>query len=651
MKKNRQTYLVIKPIICVLLFLFPFTNYSNEISSLLKEIETLENDSFKVNQLNNIASLYIDSNFVNALKYAQKANKLSKEINYKKGYIESLTLLADANDYLGRYSEAQKLNFELLEYYNKINDQELINAMNINIGIINYYQSNYDESTEYTFKALSYYQNMDDQLGISICYNNLANVYSDRLNYEMALKYYFKALAIDEESNNKSGVTLIKGNIGEVYIELKDYEKADEYLTSALTIAKETGDKWQEANIYTGLGNLMIKVNKEQKAITYLLQSLRINQELGAVAEQSEVYEAIYKLFEQKKDYEKALYYLKMFNTFNDSIYNKQTTDKIAEMNAIYDIKEKEQQIEAQESIAAYQKKQKVALIISMILLLVIIGISVKGNLSKKKNNEKLAQQKIMIETKNRDITDSIQYAKQIQSAILPSEKLITEAFPEHFVFYKPKDIVAGDFYWFEQQNDKILFAAADCTGHGVPGAMVSVVCHNALNRAVKEFKLTTPAKILDKVTDLVIETFEKNNANIKDGMDIALCSLQKDKEQINLEYAGANNSIYLIRNEELNEVKSDKQPVGKFINKQPFTNHKIDIQKNDTIYLFTDGFSDQFGGPKGKKLKYKAFKELLLSIHQKKMNEQKQIIYNYFNEWKGDLEQIDDVCIIGIRV
>jgi len=221
--------------------------------------------------------------------------------------------------------------------------------------------------------------------------------------------------------------------------------------------------------------------------------------------------------------------------------------------------------------------------------------------------------------------------------------------FNDNFVLYKPKDIVAGDFYWMLELPNQILFAVADCTGHGVPGAMVSVVCNGALNRAVKEFNLTSPAKILDKATELVIETFEKSNSNIKDGMDIALCSFSKDAKE--LEYAGANNSIYLVRNGELSEYKSNKQPVGKHINNKPFTNQQIKLEKNDSLYLFTDGYSDQFGGPKGKKYKYKAFKQLLIDVHQKAMKDQKAIIKKSFMDWQGNLEQIDDVCVVGIKV
>ncbi len=252
---------------------------------------------------------------------------------------------------------------------------------------------------------------------------------------------------------------------------------------------------------------------------------------------------------------------------------------------------------------------------------------------------------------KNRDITDSIQYAKRIQTAILPTKKLIKETLPESFILYLPKDIVAGDFYWMEKNKNGVFFAAADCTGHGVPGAMVSVVCNSALNRSVREFQLTNPADILNKTREFVIETFEKSEANIKDGMDIALCNLKEEAGSWKLQYAGANNPLWIIRNNELIETKGDKQPIGKFMKNQPFTNHTLNLQKGDIIYLLTDGFPDQFGGEKGKKYKYKPLKDKLLSISSLPLEEQKQMLYKEFIEWKGDLEQIDDICLMGVKV
>lgn len=274
------------------------------------------------------------------------------------------------------------------------------------------------------------------------------------------------------------------------------------------------------------------------------------------------------------------------------------------------------------------------------------------------KQKEEAEHQKEIVEEKQKEITDSITYAKRIQDAILPSDELIQHHLPNSFVMYRPKDIVAGDFYWLEPlSEDEVVFAAADCTGHGVPGAMVSVVCNNALNRTVREFGLSEPGKLLDKTRELVIEQFEQSaNPNtdaegqtIKDGMDIAVCKLNK-KEKI-IQFAGANNPLWIIRNNELLETKGDKQPVGKFEPSNQFTNHEIKVNSGDTIYIFSDGYADQFGGEKGKKFKSSSLKKLLLSIHQLPLNQQLAALETNFDEWKGTFEQLDDVCVIGFKI
>ena len=253
------------------------------------------------------------------------------------------------------------------------------------------------------------------------------------------------------------------------------------------------------------------------------------------------------------------------------------------------------------------------------------------------------------IEEKNKEVLDSITYAKRLQDAILPPLGLLKQYLPESFLLYKPKDIVAGDFYWMESVGDNILIAAADCTGHGVPGAMVSVVCSNALNRTVKEFKITEPGKILDKVRELVLETFEKSEDNVQDGMDISLCSINTKTNEA--QWSGAFNSLWYIHNGEVNEVPADKQPIGKTDNPIPFNTHTLNLQKGDILYLFTDGYPDQFGGPKGKKFKYKQFQERILAMSRQPLAEQKRILELAFEEWKGNLEQVDDILVIGIRV
>ncbi len=287
-----------------------------------------------------------------------------------------------------------------------------------------------------------------------------------------------------------------------------------------------------------------------------------------------------------------------------------------------------------------------------IIVGLILIYLLIQLRTAKLKKKQVELEHKIELATheiteQHNEIMDSIAYAKRIQNAILPPQRIVKEYLKESFILYKPKDVVAGDFYWMEQKNGTTLFAAADCTGHGVPGAMVSVVCNGALNRSVREFNLNNPGEVLNKARELVISEFEKSDEEVKDGMDIALCALNGRS----LKYAGANNPLWIVRNSEIIEIKADKQPIGKFEKAKPFTTHAFTLESGDTIYIFSDGFVDQFGGQKGKKFKSKAFRELLISIQNLSLSEQKTIIDDTFENWRGSIEQIDDVCVIGVRV
>ena len=270
--------------------------------------------------------------------------------------------------------------------------------------------------------------------------------------------------------------------------------------------------------------------------------------------------------------------------------------------------------------------------------------------------NQEIEQVNIEIETartnleyKNREITDSINYAKRIQAAILPSEKILNSHLNEAFVLYIPKDIVAGDFYWTERVGDTILFAVADCTGHGVPGAMVSVICHNALNTTIKQMGITDPGKILDETTRLVLGQFEKSEEEVRDGMDIALCSFNiKSRE---LKYAGANTPLWIVRGNETLKYKATRQPVGNHTDRTDFESNTIPVEKGDTIYLSSDGYTDQFGGEKGKKFLNKRFRELLVRISGKPIHTQAGLLHDAFYNWKQAYEQVDDVCVMGVRV
>jgi serine phosphatase RsbU (regulator of sigma subunit) len=254
----------------------------------------------------------------------------------------------------------------------------------------------------------------------------------------------------------------------------------------------------------------------------------------------------------------------------------------------------------------------------------------------------------VELKVKNEEILSSVKYARYIQNAILPSESFIKKHLKEYFLIYQPKDIVAGDFYWLESHGDKILFAVADCTGHGVPGALMSTMCYSALSRSVKEFNLSDPGMILDKTSILLKESFSKSNTVIHDGMDIGLCVW--DTKSNELFFAGANRSLFSIHESDLIEAKGDRQSIGNSETTIRFTSHKVAYTKNMLIYLFTDGFTDQFGGPAGKKFKTSQLKELLLSIHTEDLEQQEELIRSNLNNWMKGYEQIDDICLMGVK-
>ncbi|MGZ4054182.1 MAG: PP2C family protein-serine/threonine phosphatase [Bacteroidia bacterium] len=300
------------------------------------------------------------------------------------------------------------------------------------------------------------------------------------------------------------------------------------------------------------------------------------------------------------------------------------------------------------------------------VALFTILLIHTRTNLTKKEivarlalaeSNHLLEIKNEIIEEKSKDIRDSINYAQRIQQAILPPFEKIDKALSDYFVLFKPKDIVSGDFYWHASvkttppdapSEDIVVMAAVDCTGHGVPGALMSIIGSTILNQTITNPNVNTPADVLSFLNKEITKTLN----SIKDGMDMALCVINLDK--LELQYAGANNPLYIVRQKQFIEVKPDKQAIGADTENaevKVFTNHKIKLEKADSIYLFTDGYADQFGGPNGKKFKYKKFQDLLIEIQDNSMEEQKHILNFHFEQWRGELEQVDDVLVIGIRV
>jgi two-component system, sensor histidine kinase LadS len=286
----------------------------------------------------------------------------------------------------------------------------------------------------------------------------------------------------------------------------------------------------------------------------------------------------------------------------------------------------------------------------------IIIQLQENEKLKDKVNKEleaKVQERTKELNRRNKDITDSITYAKRLQEAILPQERVAGIILKEHFILYIPKAIVSGDFYWIHQKGTQVIFAAVDCTGHGVPGGFMSILANNILNLVVKEMNLSQPGQILTEVTQKVNEALSGSNDFMEGeyGMDVALVNL--DREKMEIQFAGAYNPLYIIRNGELIETKADRISIGNTSNniRNYFTNHTIKVEKGDMLYIFSDGFADQFGGQSRRKFMLGSFNKLLLEIYSLTMDEQKESLKKVFYEWKGNNDQVDDILVMGVRV
>jgi len=666
---------------------------------------------YKAQAYNNLAFYYhFEANYKSSIENYQTSMEIFRSIPDSTGIGLALNNLAMVYNDQGNTGKALECLDEAQLISSIIDDYHVLNTTYTNMSTINTYLGNYDIAIDNSFLGLKLQEEKGDKFGMGFSLNNLASLHFMQKDYVNAEKYMLESLNIRIELGNEGEIGVAYGNLGVMYLDIGKDSLGIDYLYRAKETRERVKDKDKLAEIYIQIGVYYLERDTPDSTKLYLTTAFELSKELNAPEIQSSVSQHLGKFYQVIGDMDKATFYGEesirlskslgfpenirnsaqtlssiyaqngnykgayemhfLYLKMRDSLDNDSNQHQLIqhEVNAKYEKKRfadslehvSEKQISALELEAANAELDKTntrnfAMGVGIFMLLVLVSIALfayrnKRNAANEISSQKKAieNQKLVVEEKNKEITDSINYAKRIQGAILPSNEIWHGSFSESMVLYKPKDIVAGDFYWMEHiESGPVLFAAADCTGHGVPGAMVSVICNNALNRSVREHGLSDPGDILNKTREIVIQQFEKSKDEVKDGMDIALCSLKGSQ----LQYAGANNPLWIIRGGIILETKANKQPVGKFDNQMPYTTHTFELQKGDAIYIFSDGYVDQFGGDRGKKLKAKAFKELLLSVQDESMDKQKQVIDTKFENWKGDIEQVDDVCIIGVKV
>ncbi len=595
-------------------------------------------------------------------KSAIDFGKLNKNKTFIARYIYRLATFYAR---IGDTAKAMQYANEGIQLEKEINDPKRL-AKGYELGADLFFKIHqYQKAIEYYNKAFAEHRKNKDSLQFVYVYLGLGNTYAGLNDYENANKNLRHALScLDSLGKYEVFYTEILIELGRLEYQFNNYKAAINYHQLALNKSKKLGFPGGIAVSSYELAKDLFATKKNSEAKKHVEQSLAIKKQIASVENVMKDEKLCYQIDSALGDFKSAFLHYIAYT----QLQKKLNIEEIKKASIKEDLqakfnqeKEKDQLIQQKKEaeISAEINQQKIlrnGLIFGFLLLCIIVAIILRNYHIKKrysndlviKNNE-ILQQKQLIEEKQHEILDSITYAKRLQHAILPPQEFISQCFSENFILYKPKDIVAGDFYWSEKIDNLFFIAAADSTGHGVPGAMVSVVCSNALNRSVKEFKYTTPGSILDKTRELVIETFEKSASEIKDGMDVSLLCIDIQNKKVS--WSGANNPLWYIQDNKLIEIKANKQPIGKTDLVQPFTTHDIEYKEDTTFFLFTDGLADQFGGPKGKKFKYKQFQELLISINDKTMQEQSLLIDKEFENWRKDLEQVDDVCVIGIKI
>lgn len=657
-------FLKIKRYIIIVLCFFVWSSYAQVTPKYLKEYS------------NQISDLIDNAEYEIAQKKIDTLIVLSNQLNYTEGIAESYNLRGSINRDQSNLRDALDNFLSAIKLFEELKMPVKVAGIQNNIGLIYAEIKEYRTALAYYFKAEKINLSANQKGFLAINYNNIATCYQKLKQFNSAQTYLNKSLALRQEVSDTMGMAMAYHNIGINHQLTNDNDSAVFFFNRSLDFLGNMNENMGHAYNYLELGNTLLQQKKLAEAEKYLLNSLRIceNNELEGL--KVEIYKYLSVLYQQKNDFKKAFTFQDLYMSLKENIESDESKNELLkkELEYAFSKRQEDQRKEAENKQAIAnaeiksQKKLTTGAVIALVILSGLILIVFRSYNQKRKANDIISKQKELVEHKNKEILDSINYAKYIQNALLPSEKVISDLSLDCFILFKPKDIVSGDFYWIHNNpssstnENEVYIAAVDCTGHGVPGALVSVVGNNGLNRCVKEFGIHDTGKILDKLSELVEETFEKSENELKDGMDISLLRIKKNLSRnleegtIEIQWSGANNPIWILRKNEnevteLVEVKADKQPVGKFDDRKPFTTNHLTLQKGDKLYLFTDGYADQFGGPKGKKFKYRQLEELLLSTAEYTLPEQKQALEKAFGEWKGVHEQVDDVCIIGISI
>jgi serine phosphatase RsbU (regulator of sigma subunit) len=663
-----------------ILLILPFWGPGQNLAQEEKQIDLLPDRPDKVDRYNKLSWEYQMDQPKETLLLVKKALALAQKLHYKKGIAQCLNDMGVCYHFLHNDKQELQYYLEALKVKEEIQDKRGMGVGYLNIGQFYCDHHQPKEGMRYLHKAVGIFKEIHNDQELAAAYNSISISFDENKYLDSAIFYTDKALEIRTRLKDTSGLSESYNNKASFLRDRNDLKGAEIYYEKDRDLCVLKKNNYGLSICLNNLSRLYQQQGKIDKAIAAAKQSAALSEEKGYIENLYYSFGNLLDFYKEKKDYKQSLHYAMMYLSVYDSLNKIEVQKGLTEMAAKYENEKKELEIRSlinenkakQEQVRSktleLQVKneetkrantQKMFFATGFILAVLMAFFIFRGYRSKQKANQIIVAQKTeveaqkkMIEEKNNEIIDSINYAKRIQQSVITSQNYLQQHLQDFFVLFVPKDIVAGDFYWALDTEQGFMMATGDCTGHGVPGAFMSVIGINFLNEIASEKKITRPDLVLNELRQQIIRAMnpEGNLEGGNDGMDICLYVIEKNRKK--LRYAAANNPLWMIRDGKLLEFGPDKMPVGKYSKDHiPFTHFEIDLLPGDMIYTFTDGYADQFGGPSGKKFKYKQLGELLQQIWKKPTAEQKNVLASRFEDWKGDLEQIDDVCIVGVRI
>ncbi|WP_017731759.1 tetratricopeptide repeat protein [Nafulsella turpanensis] len=639
---------------------FLFAGSSTGTDSLQNLLQNELPDTLRLQVLNELAFQTSTSDLSSSLTYAEEGLLLAESLKDRRQKRQILHLMGIAHHRLGNYDQTLSYFRQVLRMFEEDENLSGIGAMYNNLGILYRDIKNHQASLEYYQKALSIKQQLGDSSAITSTLSNIGIAFMELGQYDKAYRNFTRSLNIDRKLQNVEGQMYTCENLGKLFSQQAQYDSAGFYLHQSLALLPEEGREYEHSLILNSLAQLYLAQKKAQTAVKYLKKAIDLGNKVQSRTALKESYKMLADAYAQQLNYKRAFNCYQQYIALKDSIFNEENLERISQIETNYQLSKREKEIEilkkdARISHLQLSRNQMVNYYLyTGLFLLISVSFFLFFQFKAKRNsNQLLKKTNDAIAARNLNITSSIDYARTIQETLLPQEKQLLTYFKEAFVFCKARDIVNGDFYWCYKKGDNCLLAVIDCTGHGVPGALMTVMVNSLLNQIVIDKHVYSPAEILNQLRQYLRQNLrqEQETEISADGLDLAICSIDTKEKQVT--FASAKRPLYLVQHHELRVYKGNKTTFGGPLSQpaEQFREGSFYYLPGSCLYLFTDGITDQFGEASDKKFMHWRLQELIKENYEFPMQQQKRKIAGSIEQWQGKLEQTDDMLLLGIRL